>query len=101
MAALEDGSDSDAFNKERHALSENSAAVLISCRLSSSTGAIFFFGSPFFLAAPLDTLDPAAILKLYDFCVFSFDKWQRTARAPLPPPSPFLSSTNLREVTLP
>ena len=63
--------------------------------------ALFFFGSPFFVAAPLDTLDPAAILKLYDFCVFSFDKWQRTARAPLPPPSPFLSSTNLREVTLP
>ena len=44
--------------------------------------ALFFFGSPFFVAAPLDSLDPAAILKLYDFCIFPFDKSQRSARAP-------------------
>ena len=45
-------------------------------------GRYFFFGSPFFVAARLDSLDPAAILKLYDFCIFPFDKSQRSAHAP-------------------
>ena len=61
-------------------------------------GRYFFFGSPFFVAAPLDSLDPAAILKLYDFYIFPFDKSQRNARAPflLLFPSSFPLPINLR-----
>ena len=54
----------------------------LACRLSSSTAAIFFLVPQFSLATPSDTLDHAAIFKFYDFCIFYFDRSERSARGP-------------------
>ena len=61
---------------EKSLLPSSSPAV---CQAAQT---LFFVAPPFFLAAPLDSLDPAAILKLSDFCVYPSDKSQRSARAP-------------------